>query len=134
MPDSDVGQIADPDLVGSCGIEVALDVIPSNGVRVVGIGRGFIGSALPSFDSLRTHQSCDVSFEHCEPCSLQLFRPPRGTVKLLHAILAPCVKTRLADFENLAHHLNLKFVRVTHHERGPFRSLEEKMVMAFFRK
>ena len=47
--------------------------------------------------------------------------------------LAPCVKTGLADFENLAHHLNRKFVRVSHHEREPFRSLEEKMVMAFFR-
>ena len=30
VPDSDVGQIADPDLIRSCGIEVAFDVIPSN--------------------------------------------------------------------------------------------------------
>ena len=62
VPYSDIGQIADPDLVGPCGIEVAFDMIPSNGVRVAGIGRGFVGSALQSFDSLRTHQPRDVAF------------------------------------------------------------------------
>ena len=52
VPDSDIGQIADPNLVGPCGIETAFDVVPRNGIRVVGIGRGFVGSALQCFDSL----------------------------------------------------------------------------------
>ena len=62
VPDSDVGQIADPDLVGPRGIEVAFDMIPSNGVRVAGVSSGFVGSALQGFDSLRTHQPRDVTF------------------------------------------------------------------------
>ena len=44
--------IADPNLVGPCGIELAFDVVPRTGIRVVGIGRGFVGSALQCFDSL----------------------------------------------------------------------------------
>ena len=49
VPDSDIGQIADPDLIRPCGIEVAFDMIPSNGVRVTGVGRGFVGTALQGF-------------------------------------------------------------------------------------
>jgi hypothetical protein len=95
-------------------------------------------------------------FGHDEPRSLQLLCPPGRTVKLIPAILSPlknelkhlppffgmrttrvlppCLEAGLTDFENRTHHLNRKFVRMTHHEREPFRSLEEKMVMMVFFK
>ena len=47
-------------------------------------------------------------------------------------VLPPCVETGHTEFENHAHHLNLKLVRMTHSEIETFRSLKEKMKMASF--
>src|SRR3990172_3630791 len=150
----DEGDVAQPFLIGGLGLEVSMQQIRRNRVRMLAVGSDFPLLFPPRPDIFDPHQACHPVFAHREASGHQLGMDPRTAIGLTaldmnvpgfthqflvglrtftHRPVSPGVVAAGGYFHHGAHPLNRKTVSMGIDEPKPQLLGCEKMTTTFFR-